>query len=429
MSDLLSEVTTCRVCGAEDWLDVLSLGDIPLANSYVLPGTPPEAEPRYPLDLAHCRNCLLVSLRHVVDPNVLYRDYIYISSDTDMVNDHMKAVTSYCAEVTDLESGDLVVEIGSNIGTQLVLFGANGQRVLGIDPAKNLQSVAERNGVPTIADFFTADVAAQAEDQHGCAKVILGRHVFAHIDDLTEVLAGVHALLHPRGVFAVEVPYLLDMVANNEFDTIYHEHLSYFSVHTLQQLFGRHGMHVVDVKRLAVHGGSILVFAAFADGPVRSRPAVPDMLAQEDRFGIADEATYRGFAERAEQTMTSLRELVRGLTAEGRTVAGYGAPAKGNTLLNACGITADDIAYCGDTTEAKQGRLLPGTRIPVRSPKYASEHPPDLYLLLAWNYAKEVVRRELPYLSCGGRFIVPIPDVLTLSAATLVDGFFDSRSR
>src|SRR5438067_6158583 len=250
-------VTTCRVCGARDWRDVISFGSVPLANTYADAETAPGDQPRYPLEVMRCQTCRLVCLRHVVSAETLYRDYFYVTSTARAVDAHMRWVASECMDRYAVPRNGLVVEIGSNVGTQLQIFRQAGARVLGVDPAKNLSQVAERNGVPTVPEFFDAELAAATVTEHGNANVIIGRHVFAHIDDLTEILAGVRTLLHRDGVFVVEVPYLLDLLTKNQFDTIYHEHLSYFSVATLERVFSAHGLRLLDVRHADVHGGSV----------------------------------------------------------------------------------------------------------------------------------------------------------------------------
>ncbi|WP_447973277.1 methyltransferase domain-containing protein [Nitrospira sp. Kam-Ns4a] len=341
----------------------------------------------------------------------------------------MHQLAGLCARRFELPTGSLVVELGSNIGTQLEVFRDAGMRVLGVDPARNLAEIAHRKGIATLPEFFSVDLAGRIERDYGRPRLILGRHVFAHIDDLREVIEGVQALLDRTAVFAIEVPYLLDLLDANQFDTIYHEHLSYFSVGTLVRLFERHGLRVVDVERFAVHGGSILVFAGLPDGQWAVRPIVSQLVELEERSGLTGERRYRRFAERVEQTRKALGELVRRLAGEGKHVAGYGAPAKGNTLLNACGLGPRDLVFVSDTTEFKQGKVLPGTHIPVCTPTFAKQHPPDYYLLLAWNYAREVIQKESRYLREGGRFIVPIPEPLVVSATSVVGGEFIVQSR
>ncbi|WP_326808990.1 class I SAM-dependent methyltransferase [Streptomyces sp. NBC_01775] len=403
------QIRECRACGSTDWQNVVSLGQVPLANGFLEQGLSYEDEPRFPLAVVSCRDCRLLSLTHVVDPAVLFREYLYVTSPSDTMRRHMRRVADLCEERFGIPAGSLVVEMGSNTGEQLAAFQDDRMRVLGVDPARALAAVATERGVPTLPDFFSATSGERIREEHGPARLVLGRHVFAHIDDIADVAAGVRRLLRSDGVFAIEVPYALDMLERNEFDTIYHEHLSYFMVDTLATFFARHGLRVVDVEHLGVHGGSILVFVGHQDGPWPTRPVVDQMREKEQRAGLHEDAMYTGFAQTVEETRHTLTRLVGELRAEGRTIAGYGAPAKGNTLLTTCGLSNDQVEFCTDTTELKQGKVLPGTHVPVRSPAYGEEHPPDYYLLLAWNYSEEILRKERDYLESGGRFIVPIP--------------------
>jgi SAM-dependent methyltransferase len=413
------EVTACRVCGKADWQEVIDLGSMPLAGRFPEPAESYDDEPSYPLGVVSCRSCRLMSLTHVVDPEVLYSIYPYTTSDSDTISRHMRHVVDVSVERFAIPAGSLVVEIGSNVGTQLVAYREAGMRVLGIDPARNISAVANERGVPTLIEFFSVPTAAAVRQEHGPARLVLGRHVFAHIDNSAEVVAAARELLDPDGLFAIEVPYAMDMLDQNEFDTIYHEHLSYFAISPLVTLFRQHGMQVVDVERASVHGGSVLVFAGLDDGPWPVRPIVGELLRAEERGGLFDDGTYHRFAAGSARLRNDLTDLVRRIAADGKVIAGYGAPAKGNTLLNACGLGRAELAFCCDTTEFKQGKVLPGTHVPVRAPGYAREHVPDYYLMLAWNYADEILRKERAFLERGGRFIVPNPKPAIVSADSL----------
>lgn len=419
MNDAVRRMTSCRVCGKEDWLDVLSFGPMPLANNYLDPALSYETEPRFPMDVIVCRNCWLMALRQVVDPEVLYRHYVYISSDSHLILNHMRQLAQLAVTRFRMPAGSLVVEIGSNIGSQLEAFRDHGMRILGIDPARNLADLANAKGLETLPEFFSEALAETIVHRYGHPHLILGRHVFAHIHDLTDVINAAKRLLDPAGIFAVEVPYLLDLIQGNQFDTIYHEHLSYFSVSTLRRLFERHGLRVVDVERFAVHGGSIAVFVGQEGGHYETARSVLELEDLEVKAGLTAEAAYRQFADRSNRIIRELGELVQGLVRDGMRVAGYGAPAKGNTLLNACGLSNKELIYVSDTTEFKQGKVLPGTHVPIVSPEYAQAHVPDYFLLLPWNYAKEIITREQRLLEQGVRFIVPIPEPLVVSSESL----------
>ncbi|WP_233510691.1 class I SAM-dependent methyltransferase [Actinomadura craniellae] len=413
------QVTGCRVCGGSDWQDVVSFGPVPLANGFLPPAESYEDEPYYPLGVISCRSCRLMSVTHVVDPEVLYRSYSYVTSDSETMTRHMGRVAETCCKRGGLAAGDLVVELGSNTGQQLAEFRRAGMRVLGVDPARNLAEVASERGIPTLPEFFSAESAGTVRAEHGPARLILGRHVFAHIDDLAGVLAGARALLGPGGIFAIEVPYAVDLLEQAAFDTIYHEHLSYFLVRTLATLFERHGLCALDVERFPVHGGSILVFAGRSEDGLTPGPAVADLISLEERAGLFDDAAYRDFARHTDRVRRELPVLVRRLVAEGKRVAGYGASAKGTTILNICGLGPAEVEFCIDTTVLKQDKVLPGTHIPVHSPDHVEVRPPDYFLLLAWNYATEIFQKEAGFLASGGRFIVPFPTPTVVSAESL----------
>ncbi|MEU6083138.1 class I SAM-dependent methyltransferase [Streptomyces sp. NPDC047108] len=408
-TDPVRFVTACRVCGSERWQQVVSFGKVPLANGFLDADGSHEDEEAYPLEVISCRTCRLLSLTAVVDPQVLYRTYSYVTSGSETMARHLRTVVRLCGKRVDLAGGGLVVELGSNTGDQLLAFRAAGARILGVDPARNLAAIAVDRGVPTLPEYFDSATARAVADEHGKAALILGRHVFAHIDDVADVLAGVRELLAEDGLFTIEVPYAVDLVEQLAFDTIYHEHLSYFLISTLDALFARHGLRTVDVERLPVHGGSVLVSAAPAEGPWRTHDRVRALIEQERAAGYLDDAVYDAFAARVRTTCTDLSRLVRGLVADGHRIAAYGASAKGTTLLNICGLGRTELEFCTDTTPQKQGRLTPGTRIPVVAPEDVTR-PPDHYLLLAWNYAEEILRKESAFLEGGGRFIIPVPE-------------------
>ncbi|WP_018681831.1 class I SAM-dependent methyltransferase [Actinokineospora enzanensis] len=415
-ADGVRRVTACRVCGADDWLPVVDLGSVPLANNYLDPAASYADERTFPLGAQSCRSCRLMSLTHVVDPELLYRDYAYVTSESVTITRHMRWVAELLGTRFGLGPGSFVVELGSNTGQQLVEFQRAGMRGLGVDPARNLAGRAAANGVQTLVEFFDADLGRRIARERGHADLVLGRHVFGHVDDLAGLAEGVRELLSPRGVFAIEVPYLLDLLDQTAFDTIYHEHLSYLCVSTMATLFARFGLRVVDVERTAVHGGSVVVVVARAEGPWPTRPSVDRLVELERAAGVFDDGTYGHFSRRVALIRAELPQLLRDLRAGGATIAGYGAPAKGNTVLTTCGIGRDEVSFCIDTTDLKQGKVLPGSHIPVEVPAHARANPPDYFLLLAWNYTDEIVRREREFLAGGGRFIRPIPHPAVVAA-------------
>lgn len=408
-------IDACRVCGRNDWLDVLDFGDTTLANGFIDPPAAGEPEPKYPLEVVVCRHCWLMTLRHVVDPEVLFRDYVYVTSDSDLITEHMRHIVEAAGAQASLAAGDLVVELGSNIGTQLGMFAEQGYRVVGVDPARNLAEIANARGIETLPTFFGEGSAAAVQERHGLAKLVVGRQCFAHINDVHDVLRGVTGVLAEDGVVVIEVPYLLNLLDENQFDTIFHEHLSYYSFGTLRTLFAAHGLRMVNVERAPVHGGSIVVFGARETSAHTPAPAVAELLVLEESRSLYTERAYREFAARTTRTIGAIGEFVRGLAAAGKRVAGYGAPSKGCALLEFCGITAEHLEYVTDTTVAKQGRLTPHTHVPVWSPEQAATQPPDYFLLLAWNYAEEIIAKEHRFLENGGRIIVPIPEPRVVS--------------
>ena len=400
-------VRACRVCGSSG-LDVfLSFGSTPLANAFVHPERATEIERRYPLETMRCERCGLVQLTVVVRPEVMFTNYLYESSASDPMVAHFAA---YADEVVSrfVPHGSLVVEIGSNDGVLLAPLAARGARVVGVEPATNLARVANSAGYETWNEFFDADVARRIAAVHGKAKAVLGNNVLAHIDDLAGSLAGLDELLDDDGVFVFEVPYLLDLLESVEYDTIYHEHLSYFHLAPLRKLFEGIGMEFFDMRRLPIHGGSIRVFACRAGQRERSREA-GRTLSRESAARLDLNATYVGFTERVAASRAALRQMLASFKTEGRRIAGVGATAKGNTLLNFCEIGADTLDFIADSTPRKVGMLTPGMHIPIRDEGSISRIRPDYTLLLAWNFADAIVRKHSGYLAAGGRFIHPIP--------------------
>lgn len=398
----------CRVCKGTDLTSILSLGEHPPVDNFT-DAAHIQDEKRYPLDVYFCGDCNLVQLLDVVAANELFHgEYAYFSSASKPLVEHFR---SYAEDVKKeyTKAGDLVVDIGSNDGILLQFF-TDTCRVLGIEPSANVAEAARQKGIETIDGFFTVDTAEQIVKKYGKAKVISANNVFAHIDNLDEIVQGVKELLTEDGVFVSESHYLLDLVEHMEFDTIYHEHLCYYSVKPLQRLFGRFGMEVFDVRRVDVHGGSIRVYARKKSG-LPQHPSVAELLRLEERAGLHSLERFSGFQKEVEAVRGRLVSLVRGFRKEGKTVTAYGAPAKGNTLLNFCGFTADDLKYVTDTTPQKIGLLTPGSHIPVVSPGILLSETPDYILLLAWNYREFILKKEHALRERGAKFIIPIPEV------------------
>jgi hypothetical protein len=383
---------------------VLDLGLQPLANSFIRPDAVDEPEPRYPLELARCTACGHVQLSVTVPPEIMFRDYLYVSGTSDTIPEHFAA---YAKDVAArfVPKGGLVVEIGSNDGTLLRAFDRTSLRVLGVEPARNIAAMANAAGIPTLDEFFGEAIAREIATKHGRASAIIGNNVVAHIDDLHGLMNGVNALLDDRGVFVAEFPYLVDLLEKTAYDTIYHEHLSYFSVGAVVDLASRHRMNVVDVRRVGVHGGSIRVFVS-REG--ERSPAVQELLALEAKIGLREGRPLGPFVEAVRRQREGLMRLVADIRSS-RRMAGYGAPAKGNTLLNYCEIDRSVLEFIVDRSPLKHGLLTPSTHIPVEPPERLVESEIRDTLLLAWNFADEILRQQDAYRSRGGRFIIPIP--------------------
>jgi 2-polyprenyl-3-methyl-5-hydroxy-6-metoxy-1,4-benzoquinol methylase len=411
----ITRVTACRSCRAAPLAPILSLGEMPLANALVLPGALDLPEPRYLLEVVWCPKCSLVQLSASVAPEVLYRDYVYLSSFSDTFVAHARAIVERMIAERPWDGERLAVEIASNDGYLLQNYGARGIPVLGIEPARNIARIArEHRGVHTIEEFFCQRLGAKLAAEGRRADVIHANNVLAHVSDLNGVLAGIRLMLKPDGLAIIEVPSLRDMIDHVEFDTIYHEHLCYFSLTALVRAFARQGLTIVDVEHMSVHGGSLRLFVRRDDAPGGPNAAgvtrVAEMLGAERAWGIEDAARYARFAREVERFKATLVDLLRRLKAKGKTIAAYGASAKGSTLLNFCGIGGDEITYVVDRSTVKQGRLTPGTRLAIHPPEKLLETAPDFVLLLVWNFADEVMTQQAEYRRRGGRFIVPLPE-------------------
>lgn len=387
----------------------LNLGEQPPANALLKDEA--QEETSYPLALCSCPTCGLIQLSHVVRAELLFKEYFYFSSVSKGMEEHFAVYADDIARRFVPENG-LVVEIGSNDGVLLKSLIGCPLRILGVDPAKNVAETAQKNGVPTLTGFFDEVIALSVRKEMGPASVIIANNVFAHVDDLDTVMRGIGILLDDNGVFVIETPHVASMLANLEFDTVYHEHLSYFGIKSLSALFDRFGFEIFDVKRQSVHGGSIRVF-------VRQRrdkcPPPSEMVAEairiEEHEGVFGPNRLESFAHDVAMLRVKLKGLIAELKGKGKKIAGYGAPAKGTVLLNYCGFTTDDIGYLVDATPVKQGRFCPGVHIPIRPPEFLHADMPDYALLLAWNHREEILEKESRWRHAGGKFIIPIPRV------------------
>jgi SAM-dependent methyltransferase len=401
--------THCRICATTLPDPFLDLGLMPLANSFLSQPVDPAVEPRYPLAVAGCPVCGLLQLNHVVPAEQLYRDYIYVSATSDTVRQHAATLSRGLIAQYGWGASDLVVEVASNDGTVLKAFQREGVRVLGVEPAQNIAAVAVRDGVPTVAEFFTPATARDVRQENGRAAAILGRHVFAHVDDVHGFIDGVCDLLTDEGVFVIEVPYAGDFLRHLEFDTVYHEHLSYIALHPMARLAAQHGLHLVDVERVALHGGSIILHMRRA-GVGAPSPRLNAMLEQEGALKLFDGFQLTAYASRVRQWKERFEQLVAELTAAGAILVGYGAAAKGNTLLNFCPEVAGSLRLILDRSPHKQGRYTPGTHVRVAEVDAWRTAEATHMLILAWNFQQEIVRQMASFADAGGRFIVPIPE-------------------
>ena len=403
--------THCRICQTALPEPFLDLGNMPLANSFLKAPSEFAGEAAYPLAVAGCPTCSLVQLTYVVPAEQLYRDYIYVSSTSDGVTAHADYLAKTLSKQYGWGAGDLILEVASNDGTVLKAFQRQGLPVLGVEPALNIAKIAVAAGVPTVAEFFNAASAETVFASHGQAAAILGRHVFAHIDNLHEFMEAVKRCLRPDGVLLIEVPYLRDFLEKREFDTIYHEHLSYVSLKAVEHLCAQHGMALVDAETISLHGGSVIMHMRHAAASSGPSDRLRTLLAAEESLGLGRAERLAQFARDVQEWKARFEGLVRQLKADGATLIGYGAAAKANTLLCYCPEAAASLAYILDRSSHKQGKYTPGSHIKVEGVDYWQQGPRATHMVvLAWNFADEIMRQMQPFADAGGRFVVPIPE-------------------
>lgn len=403
-------MSSCILCGGNDVRLFLDLGVSTLANKFLAPEEVGTQEASFPLRVGHCPACGHVQLTEVVPPSLMFEDYLYISSMSETLKTHLHSLSDAVVGRLGLGGEDLVVDIGCNDGTLLSGFKRHGVRVLGVDPARNLAPLAQKLGVEVKSAFFGAETAGQVVASHGQARAITATNAFPHIPDLADFMTGIATLLAPDGSFVIEAHYLLDMIEQGAFDTIYHEHVSYWALGPMMRLFEAHGLRIVHVERLPIHHGQLRVFAQHA-ASARPDETVDAVLAAERAAGLPGLERCQEFARTTYRIRDDLNTVLADLQAQGKTVAGYGAPAKGNTLLTFLDLEPGRIRYIADRSPLKQGRLTPGTHIPVVPPERILEDMPDYLLLLAWNFADEILEQQAEYRRRGGRFILPVPDV------------------
>ncbi|MEO8629774.1 MAG: class I SAM-dependent methyltransferase [Betaproteobacteria bacterium] len=407
----------CRFCHAPLEATFADLGMSPISNAFLKREQLNSKESFYPLHAYVCGNCMLVQIEAVEKADHIFNEgYAYFSSFSDSWLEHSRNYVEHMTGRFGYGPSSFVVEIASNDGYLLQYFAQNKIRVLGVEPTANTAEAARKKGVDTLVKFFGVGTAKEIAANNGQADLLLGNNVLAHVPDLNDFVAGMKILLKAGGVITLEFPHLLRLMQENQFDTIYHEHFSYFSFLTVERVFAKHRLTLFDVQQLKTHGGSLRIFARHADDAVKPvTPAVASLLADERKAGLDTLAAYADFAEKVRVTKRKLLQFLIQAKGAGKTVVGYGAPAKGNTLLNYCGVRSDFIDYTVDRSPHKQGMFLPGTHIPIYGPERIKQTRPDYVLILPWNIKEEIIQQVSEIRSWGGKFVVPIPEVTVIT--------------
>jgi len=402
----------CRFCGAKLRHTLVDLGMSPLCESYVSPEKANQMEAFYPLRVYVCDSCFLAQLEQYVSAEEIFSEYAYFSSYSESWLEHSRRYTDMIVSRLGLGNGSTVMELASNDGYLLQYFVQKGIRAIGVEPAANVAVVAEKKGVPTVVKFFGRESAKELVAQYGQVDLLIGNNVLAQVPDLNDFVGGMKTVLKPHGVITMEFPHLMRLMNENQFDTIYHEHFSYFSFIAAERIFARHGFRLFDVEELPTHGGSLRIYGRHDEDnakPIGDR--VVEMRQREHAAGFSKIETYSNFGEQVKETKRKLLEFLIGARREGKSVVGYGAPGKGNTLLNYCGIRTDFIDYTVDRNPYKQGKFLPGTHIPILHPDKIKETKPDYLFILPWNFKDEIMAQMSGIREWGGKFVVPIPQV------------------
>lgn len=407
-------MSKCRFCSNPLDHTFVDLGMSPLSNAYIKPEKINCAEKFYPLHTYVCNHCLLVQLEEFETPEQIFSDYAYFSSYSETWLDHAKKYTELMTTRFNLNHESQVMEIASNDGYLLQYFQQKNIPVLGIEPASNVAKVAESKGIPSLVKFFGISTAGELVEAGKQADLLLGNNVLAHVPNLNDFVAGMKIILKPEGIITMEFPHLLQLIQQNQFDTIYHEHFSYFSLLTVEKIFTYHGIQLFDVEELPTHGGSLRIYGQHDGGKQPVNDRFFRLKEQEILAGLDQLITHQGFSEQVKETKRNLLEFLINIKKQGKIIVGYGAPAKGNTLLNYCGIRTDFIDYTVDRSPHKQGLFLPGTHIPIYHPDQVKETQPDYLLILPWNIKSEIIEQMAYIREWGGKFVVPIPKVEVL---------------
>jgi len=412
----IKEVIHCRVCNSTNLHVFLDLGKMPTPNGFLEKKELSRKEELYPLVVANCRDCSLTQLKYIVNPEIMFRNYLYIPSVSQTRLNNFKQLAEDAMKRVKLSSDALIVDVGSNDGSLLTVFKNLGYEVIGVDPAENLVVVAELNGIPTKQGYFTEEMAERIKRSKRTASVMFATNVFAHVSNIKEFLLGIHTLLNKEGIFISQFPYIIDLLKENQFDTIYHEHLSYFSIHSLLRLAKETDLDIFDIEHSPLDGGSVKVYWKKKENtklPVKTKQ-IQSFLAEEKRLGLFTDKPYNEFAKRVKKLRISTRQRMDELRKKGKSIVGYGAAAKGNVMLNYFGLGTKVFDYIVDSTPYKQGKYTPGTHIPIFAETKILETKPDYVLIMAWNFKDEIIKKNHKYSATGGKYIVCIPEITIL---------------